>query len=132
MESAGTDYELEDEIKELSTASECDMDGQLEWKREQQSIVELCKVVKMKKRPFRTEDYSLKLYPVWYHERGRVIEDPQQLAIHNVSGNIFVADNVAGKVQVFDTAGHYLYHIPTPTRPIGLCLSDESHVCNNK
>ena len=102
---------------------------EVEWKREhlEQWIVELCKVVKMKKRPFRTEEYSLKLHPVWYHEGtgSRVFEDPQQLAIHNQSGNIFVADREARKVQVFDNAGHHLYHIPTPPRPIGLCLSDE-------
>ena len=26
---------------------------------------------------------------------------------------------------MFDKAGHYLYHIPTPPHPIGLCLSEE-------
>ena len=102
---------------------------EVEWKREQleQLIVELCKVVKTKKGPFRTEDYSLKLRPVWYHEGtgSSVIKNPQQLAIHEGSGNIFVTDCDGRKVQVFDKAGHYLYHIPTPTRPIGLCLSDE-------
>ena len=101
---------------------------EVEWKREQleQSIVEVSKVV-MKERPFRTEDYSLKLRPVWYHggTRSSVIENPQQLAIHPISGNIFVADNFTKKIQVFDNTGHYLYHIPTPPQPIGLCLSDE-------
>ena len=59
-------------------------------------VVDVCKVVKMKERPFRTEDYSLKLHPVWYHEAtgSSVIEDPRQLAIDTslLSGNIFVAD----------------------------------------
>ena len=102
---------------------------EMEWKREQleQSIVEVSKVVKMQKRPFRTEDYSLKLRPVWYHEGtgSRFIEELWQLAIDNISGNIFVADCNANKIQVFDKSGHYLYHIPTPPQPVGLCLSDE-------
>ena len=101
---------------------------EVEWKREQleQSIVEVCKVVNMKERPFRTEDYSLKLRPVWYHKgtRSSVIENPRQIAIHPISGNIFVADYDTKKIQVFDNTGHYLYHIPTPPRPIGLCLID--------
>ena len=102
---------------------------EVEWKREQleQSIVEVCKVVKKNERPFRTEDYSPKLHPLWYHEGtgSRVIEDPEQLAIDSVSGNIFVADSNTKKIQVFDNAGHYLYRIPTPPGPVGLCLSDE-------
>ena len=101
---------------------------EVEWKREKlgQSIAEVSKVV-MKERPFRTEDYSLKLRPVWYHEgtRSSVIEDPMQLAIDSISGNIFVANNKTNKIQVFDNTGHYLYHIPTPPQPIGLCLSDD-------
>ena len=102
---------------------------EVEWKREQleQSIVEVSKVMRMKEVPFRTEDYSLKLRPVWYHEGtcSSVIENPYQLAIHSISGNIFVADYITKKIQVFDNTGHYLYHIPTPPEPIGLCLSDE-------
>ena len=101
---------------------------EVEWKREQleQSIVEVSKVV-MKERPFRTEDYSLKLRPVWYHEgtRSSIIENPRQLAIHSISGNIFVADRDRKKIQVFDNTGHYLYHIPTPPQPTGLCMSDD-------
>ena len=103
--------------------------GEVEWKREQleQSIDTISKVVKMKERPFRTEDYSLKLRPVWYHEgtRSRLVENPYQLAIHPISGNIFVADYETKKIQVFDNTGHHLYHIPTPPQPMGLCLSDE-------
>ena len=101
----------------------------VEWKREQleQSIVELTKVRKMKERPFITEGYSLKLRPVWYHEGtdSSVFRNPYQLAIDRKSGNIFVADRGTNKIQVFDNAGHYLYHIPTPLHPMGLCLSDE-------
>ena len=81
----------------------------------------------MKGRPFRTEDYSLKLRPVWYHEGtdSSVIENPFQLAIDTESGNIFVADYGTNKIQVFDNTGHYLYHISTSPKPIGVCLSDE-------
>ena len=84
-------------------------------------------MVKMQERPFRTEDYSLKLRPVWYHEGAgsSVIVAPEQLAIDTKSGNIFVTEYGTKKIQVFDNAGHYLYHIPTPPEPIGLCLSDE-------
>ena len=120
---------LEDQIREELSRPLNVTWVEVEWKREQleQSIVELSKVVKMKERPFRTEDYSLKLRPVWYHEGtgSRVIEDPYQLAIHTKSGNIFVADYDVNKIKVFDNAGHYLYHIPTPPEPTGLCLSDE-------
>ena len=119
---------LEDEIRELSKPLSVTW-VEVEWKREQleQSIVEVSKVVKKEERPFRTEDYSLKLRPVWYHEgtASSVIEDPHQLAIHTESGNIFVADCITNKIQVFDNTGHYLYHIPTPPEPIGVCLSDE-------
>ena len=87
----------------------------------------MCKIVKMKERPFRTEDYSLKLHPVWYYEvtGSSVIDNPQQLAIDTLSGNIFLADYNTNKIHVFDEAGHYISRILTPPRPIGLCLSDE-------
>eukprot|EP00800_Vazella_pourtalesii_P005874 TRINITY_DN1705_c0_g1_i3.p1 TRINITY_DN1705_c0_g1~~TRINITY_DN1705_c0_g1_i3.p1 ORF type:complete len:385 (-),score=103.08 TRINITY_DN1705_c0_g1_i3:14-1168(-) len=120
---------LEDEIKEELSKALSMTWVEVEWKREQleQSLVDVCKVVKKKERPFRTEDYSLKLRPVWFHEGtgSSVFEDPQQLAINTVSGNIFVTDNNTNKVQVIDKTGHYLYHIPTPPHPVGLCLSDE-------
>ena len=119
---------LEDQIREELSKPLSVTWVEVEWKREQleQSIVEVSKVVKIKERPFRTEDYSLKLRPVWYHEGtgSSVIENPRQLEIHPISGNIFVADRNTKKIQVFDNTGHYLYHIPTP-QPIGLCLSDE-------
>ena len=120
---------LEDHIREELSKSLSVTWLEVEWKREQleHSLVDVCKVVKMKERPFRSEDYSLKLRPVWYHEGtgSSIIEDPRQLAIDNVSGKISVADYNTSKIQVFDEAGHYLYHIPTPPRPIGLCFSNE-------
>ena len=120
---------IEDQIREELSKPLSVTWVEVEWKREQleQSIVEVSKVVKMKERPFRTEDYSLKLRPVWYHEgtASSVIQNPHQLAIHTESGNIFVADCDTNKIRVFDNTGHYLYHIPTPPKPIGLCLSGE-------
>ena len=120
---------LEDKIREELSKSLNVTWVEVEWKREQleQSIVEVSKVVKKNERPFRTEDYSLKLRPVWYHEEtgSSVIKDPWQLAIHTNSGNIFVADHATEKIKVFDNVGHYLYRIPTPPEPMGLCLSDE-------
>ena len=120
---------IEDQIREELSKPLSVTCVEVEWKREQlkQSIVEVSKVVKKKERPFRTEDYSLKLRPVWYHEgtASRVIENPYQLAIHTESGNIFVVDYNTNKIRVFDNTGHYLYHIPTPPAPVGLCLSDE-------
>ena len=119
---------VEDEIREELSKPLSVTWVEVEWQREQleQSIVELCRVVKMKKGPFRTEDYSLKLRPVWFHEGtgSSVIKRPYQLAIHTKSGNIFVADRNTNKIRVFDESGHYLYHIPI-TEPFGLCLSDE-------
>ena len=120
---------LEDNIREELSKPLSVTWVEVEWKREQleQSIVELSKVIRMKERPFRTEDYSLKLRPVWYHEgtASSVIKNPRQLAIDTESGNIFVADYGTDKIQVFDNTGHYLYHIPTSPAPIGVCLSDE-------
>ena len=102
---------------------------EVEWRREQleQSIVGLFKVLNMKGRPFRTEDYSLKLRPVWYHVGTdySVIEDPRQLAIDTKSGDVFVADRNSNRIQVFDSTGHYLCHISTLPEPFGVCLSDD-------
>ena len=120
---------IEDEIREELSKPLNVTWVEVEWKREQleQSLIKVSKVVQMEKGPFKTEDYSVKLLPVWYHEGtvSSVIENPWQLAIYTISGNIFVADRNTNKIQVFDKAGHYLHNIPTPQHPIGLCLSDE-------
>ena len=120
---------IEDEIREELSKPLNMTWVEVEWKREQleQSIVEVSKIVKKEVKHFRTEDYSLKLCPVWYHKGtdSSVIENPQQLTIDIKSGNIFVADHFDNRIQVFDNARHYLYHIPTPPCPTGLCLSDE-------
>ena len=102
---------------------------ELEWKKEQleQSVVEVCTVVTQKERPFRSEDYSLKLSPVWSREwtGPGEIKCPMQIAIDNTTQNIFVADQSANVVQVFSEEGNHLYKIPTAARPIGIALTEE-------
>ena len=102
---------------------------ELDWKKEQleQSVIEVCKVVTLKERPVRSEDYSLKLRPVWSREGTGPgeIKDPFQIAIDNSTQNIFVADFGANRIQVFNEEGNYLYQIPTPEYPIGIALTEE-------
>ena len=102
---------------------------ELDWKKEQleQSVIEVCKVVTLKEGPFRSEDYSLKLRPVWSRkgtERGE-IKKPMQIAIDNSTQNIFVADCDASRIQVFGEEGNYLYKILTPEYPSGISLTEE-------
>ena len=100
---------------------------ELDWKKEQleQSVIEVCKVVTLKERPFRSEDYSLKLRPVWSREGTGPgeIKRPFQIAIDNSTQNIFVADFDASKIQVFNEEGNHLYQIPTPKYPKGIALN---------
>ena len=102
---------------------------ELDWKKEQleQSVIEVCKVVTLKERPFRSEDYSLKLRPVWSREGTGPgeIKDPMQLAIDNSTQNIFVTDGGTKRIQVFNEEGNYLYKIPTPECPKGIALTKE-------
>ena len=120
---------LEDKIGEELSRSVSVGWLELDWKEEQleQSVIEVCKVVTLKERPFRSEDYSLKLRPVWSREGTGPCEfkDPMQIAIDNETQNIFVADNDADKIQVFNEEGVHLYKIPTAGSPIGIALSDE-------
>ena len=101
---------------------------ELDWKKEQleQSVIEVCKVVTLKERPFTSEDYSLKLRPVWSREGTGPgeIEKPMQIAIDNSTQNIFVADFGASRIQVFNEEGNYLYQIPTEY-PRGIALTEE-------
>ena len=102
---------------------------ELDWKKEQleQSVIDVCKVVTLKERPFRSEDYSLKLRPVWSREGTGPgeIKHPFQIAIDNSTQNIFVADNGTSRIQVFNEEGNYLYQIPTPEYPRGIALTEE-------
>ena len=102
---------------------------ELDWKKEQleQSVIEVCNVVTLKERPFRSEDYSLKLRPVWSREGTGPgeIKNPMQTAIDNSTQNIFVADFGASRIQVFNEEGNYLYQIPTPEYPSGIALTKE-------
>ena len=120
---------LEDKIgEELSRGVSVEW-LELDWKKEQleQSVIEVCKVVARKERPFRSEDYSLKLRPVWSREGTGPgeIKDPMQIAIDNSTQNIFVNDFGTSRIQVFNEEGNHLYKIPTPERPIGIALTEE-------
>ena len=101
---------------------------ELEWNKEQleQSVIEVCKVVTLKERPFRSEDYCLKLSPVWSREGTGPgeIKDPMQIAIDNTTQNIFVTDFEASIIQVFSEEGNHLYKIPSE-HPTGIALTEE-------
>ena len=102
---------------------------ELEWKKEQleQSVIEVCTVVTLKERAFRSEDYSLKLSPVWSREGTGPgeIKDPRQMAIDSTTHNIFVADCGANTIQVFTEEGNHLHTIPTAVEPIGIAITEE-------
>ena len=102
---------------------------ELEWKREEleQSVIEVCKVVSLKARPVTRVDYSTKLCPVWFHDGtgSDQISEPGQLVIDNATHNIFVADNLANRIHVFNVEGNHLEEISTPRFPIGIALTDE-------
>ena len=101
---------------------------ELEWRKEQleQSVIEVCTVVTLKERPFRSEDYSLKLSPVWSREGTGPgeIKEPMQIAIDNTTQNIFVTNYEARTIQVFSEEGNHLYKIPTSVHPIGIALTE--------
>ena len=102
---------------------------ELDWKKEQleQSVIEVCKVVTLKERPFRSEDYSLKLNPVWSREGTGPdeIKRPMQISLDNTTQNIFVTDSEADTIQVFSEEGNHLYKMPTAEYPIGIALTEE-------
>ena len=102
---------------------------ELDWKKEQleQSVIEVCTVVTLKERPFRSEDYSLKRSPVWSREGTGPgeIQRPRQMAIDSTTQNIFVADFEANTIQVFTEEGYHLYKIPTAVEPMGIALTEE-------
>ena len=120
---------LEDKIREEFSREMSVGWLELDWEKEQleQSVIEVCKVVIVKKRPFRSEDYSLKLRPVWFCEgRGPgKFECPMQIAIDGTTQNIFVVDATANIIQVFNDNGKYLYSIPTLQSPNGIALTNE-------
>ena len=102
---------------------------ELSWKKEQleQSVSDVCEIVTLKQRPLRSEDYSLKLRPVWSREAKGAgeVRDPAQLAIDNTTQNIFVIDRGANAIQVFNEEGKHLYRIPTAESPIGIALTEK-------
>ena len=121
---------LEDKIgKELSRGVSVGW-LELDWKKEQleQSVIEVCKVVTLKERPFRSEDYSLKLRPVWSREGTGPgeIKEPMQIAIDTTQHRIYLwLIMMLTRIQVFNEEGNYLYQIPTPGCPRGIALTEE-------
>ena len=109
---------------------------ELDWKKEQleQSVIEVCKIVTLKERPFRSEDYFRKLRPVWSRKvtGPGEIKHPAQIAIDNSTQNIFVADYGASRIQVFNEEGNHLYKIPTPGCPKGIALTEEYIFVSNQ
>ena len=120
---------LEDKIGEEASRGVSVGWVELDWKKEmlEQSVIEVCKVVTLKERPFRSEDYSLKLSPVWSREGTGPgeIKNPMQIAIDNTTQNIFVADLSANVIQVFSEEGNHLYKVPTAVEPTGIALTEE-------
>ena len=120
---------LEDKIREELSRGVSVGWIELCWKKEQleYSVDEVCKVVTMRERPFRSEDYSLKLRPVWSREgtERSLLKHPQQIAIDNTTQNIFVSDNEANSILVYNGEGNHLYSIPTAVGIAGIALTEE-------
>ena len=120
---------LEDKIREELSRGVSVGWVELCWKKEQleQSVCEVCEVVTLKERPFMTEDYSLKLRPVWFRDATGTgeIKQPRQIAVDSTTRNIFVTDFVASTIQVFTEEGKHLYSIPTAASPAGIALTEE-------
>ena len=120
---------LEDKIREELSRGVSVGWVELCWKKEQleQSVCEVCEVVTLKERPFMTEDYSLKLRPVWFRDATGTgeIKQPRQIAVDSTTQNIFVTDELANTIQVFTEEGKHLYSIPTAGFPAGIALTEE-------
>ena len=120
---------IEDKIREELSRGVSVGWVELCWKKEQleQSVCEVCEVVTLKERPFMTEDYSLKLRPVWFRDATvpGEIKWPMQIAIDSTTQNIFVTDYDAFTIQVFTEEGKHLYSIPTAASPTGIALTEE-------
>ena len=118
---------LEDKIREELSRGVSVGWVELCWKKEQleQSVCEVCEVVTLKERPFKTEDYSLKLSPVWFCDATvpGEINCPMQIAVDSTTQNIFVTD-LPNTIQVFTEEGKHLYSI-TAASPIGIALTEE-------
>ena len=95
------------------------------WKKEElkECVIDVCKVVILKERPFHSEDYGLKLSPVWSRE-SPYNNFPFQIAIDDTTHNIFVTD-LFGPIQVFDQEGNRLYDITVCQGSIGIALTND-------
>ena len=96
------------------------------WKKEEleECVIDVCKVVILKERPFQSEDYRLKLSPVWSHESPFNNNKSSQIAIDETTHNIFVT-NLDGHIRVFDKEGNYLYDVPESQGFVGIVLTND-------
>ena len=64
---------------------------------------------------------------MWSHDGtdSGQISDSRQLVIDDTTQNIFVADRLANRIQVFNAEGNYLCEISTPPDPIGIALTND-------
>ena len=95
------------------------------WKKEEleECVIDVCKVVILKERPFQSEDYRLKLSPVWSRESPFNDNNPCQMTIDETTHDIFVIDQL-GRIVVFDKAGKYLYNVPMGLISVGIVLTN--------
>ena len=120
---------LGDKIKEEQSRDVSVGWVELNWAKEQleQSINEVGRVVTLKERPFMSDDYSLKRFPLW--TCGGIgtgqLDCPKQIAIDDKTQNIFVVDSGTNEIKVFTDNGKYLYKIPTVQVPNGIALTNE-------
>ena len=84
----------------------------------------VCTVVILKERPFQSEDYGLKLSPIWSRESTHN-NTPMQIAIDDTTHNIFVTD-IFDPILVFDKEGNYLYDIPISLGSVGIALTSDA------
>ena len=95
------------------------------WKKEElaESVNDVCTVVIHKERPFRSEDYGLKLSPIWSRESAHN-NTPMQMAIDDTTHNIFVTDTF-DPILVFNKDGNYLYDVPISIDSVGIALTSD-------
>ena len=76
-------------------------------------------------------DYKTKQLPTAYcckksskHKSPGELNNPKSLAIHFKSGNIYIADSINHRVQVFSCNGDYIFMFSEKiNEPVGICIS---------
>ena len=95
-----------------------------------ESVNDVCTVVINKERPFRSEDYGLKLSPVWSRESARN-NTPIQMAIDDTTHNILVTDTF-DPILVFNKDGNYQYDVPISIGSVGIALTSDIIYASSK